>query len=132
MMRSSWHLGDVMKYRSTLRIESATQEGVAFTIKRMSFGRRMDLMRRIREVGGKIEFLNGGEQLQEKVEASLLAHEIDRLYVEWGLAGIEGLDIDGESATPELLFSSGPEPLCREIVRAIRTECGLTEDERKN
>ena len=68
----------------------------------------------------------------EKLEAALLAAEIDRLYVSWGLQDVTGLDVDGVAATPELLASRGPEDLFREAVSAIKAECGLSEQERKN
>jgi hypothetical protein len=61
-----------------------------------------------------------------------LSHEIDRTYLEWGLVDVSGLEIDGETATPELVLLKGPEELCREAVDAIKAECHLTEDERKN
>ncbi|MGH9622868.1 MAG: hypothetical protein ACRD4G_00845 [Bryobacteraceae bacterium] len=57
---------------------------------------------------------------------------VERLYLEWGLAEIEGLAIDGTSATPALLIEKGPEPLTREILASIQAELGLSEDERKN
>jgi hypothetical protein len=63
---------------------------------------------------------------------ALLAGEVDREYLRWGLAELEGLDIDGTTATPETLFAGGPEELVREIVDEIRQQAGLTENERKN
>ena len=90
-------------------------------ISKMSFVRRMDLIRGIRELSLKCEFLN-----------ALLASEIDRLYVSWGLQELIGLEVDGVAATPELLASRGPEDLFREAVSVIKAECGLSEEERKN
>ena len=121
-----------MEYNSTATLASVVAEGVSFTITRMSFGRRIELTRRIRELGRKVEFLEAGEDFREKIEATLVASEVDKLYIEWGLQQIEGLQIDGQAATPEILVSAGPEELCKEIVAAIRTECGLNEEERKN
>jgi len=46
--------------------------------------------------------------------------------------GISGLLIDGQPATSDALFASGPEELLREVVDRIKRECGLTDDERKN
>ncbi len=123
---------NAMNYESVRTIQSETAGGVAFTINRMSFGRRIELTRRIREVGAKLQFLASGEALEDKVEASLTAHEVDKLYFQWGLRSIDGLMIDGEAATPELLLSSGPEKFCLEVVQAIKEECGLTGEERKN
>lgn len=106
--------------------------GVCFTIVRMSFGRRVELVRQIRELAGKVEFLEAGKDAGEKIEAALLASEIDRLYLLWGLVKIEGLELDGQAATPETLVRAGPECLCREILAAVKGELGLSEDERKN
>ena len=121
-----------MTYDSSTRVESKVKPGVEFVISRMSFGRRMDLIRRIRELTLKCDFLNAGSSPSENLEAALLSAEIDRLYVNWGLQQLIGLEVDGQTATPELLASAGPEALFVEAVAAIKAECGLTEAERKN
>jgi hypothetical protein len=121
-----------MDYQSAITIESKSFPGVAFTILRMSFGRRIELIRRVREAAARVEFLEAGSDPREKIEAALLGSEIDRLYLLWGLAKIEGLTVDGEPATTESLAAAGPEALAREIVAAIKAESGLSEDERKN
>ena len=119
-------------YESYRTIESSGLPGVRFTIAKMSFGRRIELGRRVRDLGQKIEFLEAGEDLKERIEATVLGGEIDRLYLEWGLRDISGLLLDGEAATPELLIDKGPETLTREILHAIKSECGISEEERKN
>jgi hypothetical protein len=92
----------------------------------------MDLIRRIRELSPKCEFLNAGERTEEQLQAALFSSEIDRLCVTWGLQELTGLEVDGVTATPELLVNTGPEDLFREIVSQIKAECGLSESERKN
>jgi hypothetical protein len=121
-----------MEYQSTVRRESKSHPGVRFSVYRMSFGRRLELLRRVRELAARAEFLAAGNDPREKIEATLLAGEIDRLYLLWGLAGVEGLEVDGQAATPELLVEAGPEPLCREVLSAVRAEAGLDEEELKN
>ncbi len=121
-----------MEYESTVKVRSKVAEDVAYRIVRMSFGRRIELTRRVRELAAKLGFLEAGDTPEERLEAAAVANEIERLYLEWGLQGIEGLTIDGKPATPELLIACGPEELCREIVEAIKAECGLSEEERKN
>jgi hypothetical protein len=121
-----------MNYESRVRIESRVIPGVAFVVAKMSLLRRMDLIRRVRELSLKCEFLNAGEQAEEKLQAALFSVEIDRLYVNWGLQELTGLEVDGVTATPDLLANSGPEALFREIAAAIKAECGLSEPERKN
>ena len=120
------------EYASVVRIQSKAMPGVVFAINRVSFGRRMELSRRIREIGQRIEFLQAGTELQEKIEANILAQEIDTMYLRWAFVGIDGLAIDGELPTVESLLEKGPEELAREIVNAIKAQCGLTEEERKN
>ena len=121
-----------MEYQSKVTVESQSHPGVRFTLHRMSFGRRVELLRRVRELAGRAEFLEAGNDPREKIEATLLVAEIDRLYLLWGLAGIEGLEVDGQRATPELLLEAGPEELCREALAAVKSEAGLSEEEQKN
>lgn len=101
-------------------------------LRRMSFARRVELMRRIRELARRAEFLGAGDQLGEQMDAGLLRAEIDRLYVEWGVERVEGLALDGAPATAEGLAEAGPEELFREALYAVKRECGLSDEERKN
>ena len=129
-MSCSSHLAEA--YLSYTEHVSEVVPGVRYRIARMSFGRRLELVRRVRDFAQRIEFLEAGVELEDRFESSVLGAEIDRLYLEWGLLAVEGLTIDGERATPASLIEKGPEGLAREIVGLIRTECHLTEDERKN
>jgi hypothetical protein len=120
-----------MNHESIVRVESRSIPGVSFLVLRMSLARRIDLTKRIRELGRKCEFLEAGGP-DEQMEAAMLSQELDRIYVEWGLEGIEGLEIDGSPATPESMILRGPEGLCREAVDAVKAECYLSGEERKN
>jgi len=121
-----------MTYDATTRVESAVMAGVYFVVQKMSFGRRIELTRKIRELAERVEFLSAGESPKEKLDAALLASEIERTYVLWGVAEVGGLELDGAPATPASLISWGPEELFREALDAVKAECGLSEDERKN
>lgn len=121
-----------MEYSTYLVVDSKLAPGVTYTIAKMSFGRRVELTRRIRELGLRKEFLEAGDSPDEKMEAALLASDIDRLYLIWGLKEIAGLDLDGTPATPDALAGNGPEELFREVLEAIKAQCGLSETERKN
>ena len=121
-----------MTHESLKVIESQLARGVTFTVAKMSYGRRVELMRRIRELTRRMEFLEAGDTPAEKMDAALLDAEISRLYVTWGLRTVTGLIVDGAEATPELLAESGPEDLFSEALAAVRAETGLSEAERKN
>jgi hypothetical protein len=121
-----------MNYNSSEVIESQLVSGVAFTVSKMSYGRRVELMRRIRELARRLEFLEAGSAPGDKMDAALVEAEINRLYLTWGLQAVSGLTLDGLDATPQSLADSGPEELFREALTAVRRQTGLTEDERKN
>jgi len=121
-----------MRYESVSVVESKVVPGVTFRVARMSFGRRMELMRRVRELARRVEFQEAGQTAGDKMDAALAASEIDRLFVDWGLVAVAGLELDGAEATPQLLAAAGPEDLWREALAAVRRETGLSADERKN
>lgn len=127
-----WRRSDLVSYESTLSIESKSLDGVRFTINRISFRRRTELSRRVRELTQRAEFLQAGDELAEKIDAGILIQEVDAMYLRWGLVDLAGLQIDGEPATADRLLERGPEELTREIIQAIKAQCGLSESERKN
>ena len=126
-----WPLPD-MQYQSTVRVASRTQPGVIFQIARMAFNRRMQLMRQVRELARNLEFLRAGESDAEQMDGQILNAEIERAYITWGLVAVEGLEIDGEPATAASLLEKGPEELVYEAIGAVRAECSLSDEERKN
>ena len=121
-----------MKHDSTVIVQSALYPVVSYEVRRMSFGRRLEFSQRVRDLARRIEFNLAGSEPADNVDAAVLTAEIDKLYFEWGLSNISGIEIDGSPATPSILFSCGPEDLVREIVNVIKRECGLTSEERKN
>lgn len=132
MMRSWWRLLRRRNYQSFRRVESRTMPGVWLTIRRMSFERRIELARRIRELAKQKEYLEAGKEPEEKITAALLSANAERVYFEWGVAKVEGLLVDGVPATPASVLEAGPEELVREALALVKAECGLTEEERKN
>jgi hypothetical protein len=113
-------------------VASVARPGVEFVVARMTFGRRLELMRRIRDLAARIEFFEAGRNEKNRMEASLLAAEMDRLYIIWGVEEIRGLELDEGPATVEALIERGPEELFVEALAAVKAECGLSENERKN
>ena len=120
------------KYSSETLVKSRAVPGVTFAIGKMSFGRRVELMRRVRELARQAEFMAAGTEAGDKMDAALLQAEIDRTYVLWGVRSVTGLTVDGAAAGPELLAEAGPEEVFREALAAVRKETGLSEEERKN
>jgi len=121
-----------MTYDSVKDVESKLAPGVSFRVARMSFARRMELMRQVRELARRMEFLEAGKEPGEKMDAALIQAEIDRVYLMWGLREVVGLEVDGHAATPAVLMESGPEDLLREALAAVKCETGLSVAERKN
>ncbi len=119
-------------YESIVTVESKVAPGVIFSVARMSFGRRVELMRSIRELARRLDFLQAGQEPGDKMDAALLQAEIDRLYVTWGIRSVEGLQVDGVAVTSESLAEAGPEEVFREALEIVRRQTGLTEEERKN
>ncbi len=119
-------------WQSRIAVPSEAFPGVEFVIARITFGRRLELMRRVRDLAARLEYFEAGREEKNRIEASLLGAQLDRLYIEWGLEEIRGLDLDGEPATPETLIDRGPEELFQEALAAVKAECGLSEEQRKN
>jgi len=121
-----------MEYQSYEVVESATAPGVQYVVAKMSFGRRVELARQIRELAIRKEFLAAGESTEDKMAGALVSSEIDRIVVSWGLIELRGLQLDGLPATPDSLGATGPEELFQEALAAVRAQCGLSDAERKN
>jgi hypothetical protein len=107
-------------------------EGVRFEIARISFLRRIELLKRLRGLLAEMECRAAGAGETDRVESARLGLEAQKTYIEWGLTAIEGLTIDGEPATAGSLLERGPEALCEEIAEAVRKRSFLSEEERKN
>jgi hypothetical protein len=113
-------------------IDSRTLPGVSFRIARVSFQRRLELLKRLRGLFAELECRTAGESDVDRVEASRVDMEVQRAYLDWGLLELNGLTIDGAPATKESLLAWGPEDLCEEIAKAVKDRSFLTEAERKN
>ena len=119
-------------WQSNRIVQSEAMPGVEFVIARMTFGRRMELLKRVRDLATRLEYFEAGREEKNRLEASLLGAQLDRLYIDWGLEEIRGLELDGEAATPLSLMERGPEDVFKEALAAVKAECGLSEQERKN
>lgn len=121
------------EYESVAWFDAQSVEGVRYAIARISLGRRIELARRMREIGRKVEYLAAaGDDAREKLEAAVVSAEIDRAYLEWGLLEVAGLSIDGEAATPASAIEKGPLKLAAEMLARVKAEWSLSGDERKN
>jgi hypothetical protein len=118
-------------FESVIWHDSAVCHSVRFATRRISLAQRIELTRQIRELTLRNEFLRAGAT-PDQLEAALGELLARRLYLEWGLAALEGLTIDGHPATPELLIEKGPEDLAEEIASSILLGLSLSEQETKN
>lgn len=119
-------------WRSAEEYRSSKYPGVKYRVIRMSMGRRIDLTRRVKDLMKRMEFLNAGGTTGDKVDAAILAGEMDRLYWDFGLESLEGMEINGEPTSPDTQFERGPEDLSREILQRIKQSMQLSEGEQKN
>jgi hypothetical protein len=122
-----------MDYSSSYTLESKTLPGVHVRLRRMSFGRRLELARALRQALEQMDqVLAAGESEIAAAERATVAAEADAACLRWAVAEVQGLEIDGQPATVESLLASGPEELVCEVLSAVRAELGLNEEERKN
>ena len=71
-----------MNYESFLWTESSEEADVRFRVRCMSFGRRLELMKRVGDSLARLEFMQAGEQTPEVVtEATTLGAAIDREFL---------------------------------------------------
>jgi hypothetical protein len=131
MMSFTWRSRKAVSYESVSWHESQAVPGVRFAVRKVSLASRLELLDKVRELCLQNEFLRAGD-LADQGKAAVSDLLVDRLYLEWGVAALEGLEIDGSPATITSLVESGPETLAEEMIERIRFELGLTEDERKN
>ncbi len=126
------HSAEVLNYQSAEWVDSAVMPGVQYLVRRVSLALRAEITRRVRTLLAELEFREAGEGLEDRLSAALVAAQVDLAYLNLGLERVQGLDIDGETATVQALVERGPEALSREIAQTIRDRCHLTEPERKN
>lgn len=120
------------QYASSEWRDAESVPGVRYEMVKVSLARRAEITRRVRTLLAELEYHSAGSGVEDRLAAAEAASRVDRVYVEWGLLRVEGLDIDGEPCGVASLVERGPEELCREIATAIRRQCRLSEEERKN
>ncbi len=98
----------------------------------MTFGRRMELLRRVGDLTKKAACLGAGTQAEDGLAAAYEKQMADRMVLEWAIQSVSALTIDGQEATPELLIEHGPEEVTTEVLGVVERMLGLTESERKN
>ena len=105
--------------------------GVEYVVLRMTFGRRIELMRRVRDLAARLEYFEAGRDAKNGMEASLLGAEIDRLYIRWGVRRDSRARSRRSAGDVEALIESGPEDLFFEALTAVKAECGLDGERKK-
>ncbi|MBI3209241.1 MAG: hypothetical protein HYZ37_10130 [Candidatus Solibacter usitatus] len=121
-----------MNHESTITTDSKVLAGVRYTIRRMSFAGRMELLTTIGDAMKRQEFLAASPHVADSAEAALLRMSMENELLRWGFVGVDGLRINGNEATLEAILNDGPEELAREILGAIEKQTRLTADEEKN
>lgn len=110
---------------------SKTIPGVEFAVRRVSLAGRIELTSRIRELCRGQEFKRAGGSL-EQLDAAVTDLTVKSAYIDWGLSEVRNLRVQGRRIRTADAVCSAPECLTDEILGAIKSQLGLTEDERKN
>ena len=130
MMSFSLRSLKTYEYASLAWHESQAVPSVRFAIRRITLTQRLELAKRIRDLSLREEFLKAGGT-PEQLESSICDLLTRKALIEWGLAAVTGIRIDGQSATAQLIIDKGPESLTDEIVSAIQREAGLSGTRKK-
>lgn len=69
-------------------------------------------IQRITDINNDIEIITAGE--------------VDPVYLRQAFISIDGFQIDGKAPDANTMYERGPEELCQEIIRAIKSAAGLT------
>ncbi|MBN9658671.1 MAG: hypothetical protein J0H49_10875 [Acidobacteria bacterium] len=126
------HSVEQVEWASSEWVDSRLVPGVRFAVAKISLARRAEISRRMRGLMSELEFQSAGQGLTDRLAATEMEARIDRVYIEWGLQEVTGLEIDGAAATVETVVERGPEALCREIAACVRKQCHVSGEERKN
>ena len=124
--------GELVRHKSSEWVDSVTTPGVTYRVRRGSLALRAEITLRVRRLLAELEYREAGNGLDDRLTVALVSAQVDLTYLEWGLAEVQGLEIDGQPATIQSLVEQGPEELSREIAKAIRDRCRLVGPERKN
>src|SRR4051812_16225041 len=74
-----WHLDNAAnRWDSRCSVASTVMAGVELVITRMTFGRRLELMKSVRDLAARIEYFEAGRDENNRMEASLLGAQMDQ------------------------------------------------------
>lgn len=121
-----------MEHVTTLVHQSRVCPGVKVTLKRISFWRRSELMKRLAPILAKARAIASSNDAEDLSSSGMLRREISQILLEWGIVEVSGLRIDGAQATKATLLTDGPEELVLEIFGELQRQLSLNESERKN
>ena len=121
-----------MEHESTFAYSPVTAPGVIVKIRKMTFGRRCELLGQVGDLVKKAMFFEAGAGPENQLPAAQERHAADAMLLQWAIESIHGLTIDGEEATASLVIKAGPEELAIELVGVIHNQLGLTSEEIKN
>ncbi len=117
---------------SSNEYQSIVYPGVTFTIRQMTLGHRIKLLRELHGLYREIEFGNAGDSKSERLNAQLSSLRVDEVFLRCWVLAVEGLVIDGKPVAAEGVSEFAPERLVAEMLSRIRECIALTLDEEKN
>ena len=98
----------------------------------MTFGRRIELMRQVRDLAARLEYFEAGRDAKNEYGGQSSGRRDRPALHSVGRGGDSRADTRRRPCHCRRLMDSGPEELFFEALTAVKAECGLDENERKN
>jgi hypothetical protein len=121
-----------VEYITNFDHHSQNFPGVTCRIEKITFEKRLALLKEIRELARQYEFSAAGVSVGDRYEAAVIQHEINQRYWHYFVSAVSGLSIDGDEATAASVWSCGPDGLVQEVLEVIASQVFLSADEAKN
>lgn len=117
-----------MHQQPVVTYKSAVLEGAVITVKRLTFQSRLELLKDLRPLLQKLEFLSADPKSAGGIERAIIEKEVEAHLLKWGVVSIS----NSEVMTTEDLLDNAPVELADELVAFIIRQFGLTIAEQKN
>src|SRR5262245_43681276 len=111
--------GHDMQQQAVVTYRSSVIEGVEVTMKRLTFQSRLELLKDLRPLLQKLEFLSADPKTSGGIERAILEKEVETELLKWGVVRIYNTNDGSEVMNTEKLLDTAPVELADELVGFI-------------